>query len=144
MRKNALRTKKITFLALFASLALLLSYVEMLLPPIFTAVPGIKMGLPNIIIIIIVVFLRKKKEDVALIEVKNLTKKSEIKPFKDQALKIYTDSTIFTEKILTPNFINFINNINHKYTVGFVDGNLYLIKKIVLFILCSVGLQCFE
>ena len=53
MRKNALRTKKITFLALFASLALLLSYVEMLLPPILTAVPGIKMGLPNIIIIII-------------------------------------------------------------------------------------------
>ena len=53
MRKNALRTKKITFLALFASLALLLSYVEMLLPPIFTGVPGIKMGLPNIVIILI-------------------------------------------------------------------------------------------
>ena len=53
MRKNALRIKKITFLALFASLALLLSYVEMLLPPIFTAVPGIKMGLPNIVIILI-------------------------------------------------------------------------------------------
>lgn len=52
-RKNALRTKKITFLALFASLALLLSYVEMLLPPIFTGVPGIKMGLPNIVIILI-------------------------------------------------------------------------------------------
>lgn len=53
MRKNTLRTKRITYLALFASLALLLSYVEMLLPPIFTAVPGIKMGLPNIIIIVI-------------------------------------------------------------------------------------------
>lgn len=53
MRKNELRTKKITFLALFASLALLLSYVEMLLPPIFTSVPGIKMGLPNIVIILI-------------------------------------------------------------------------------------------
>lgn len=53
MRKNELRTKKITFLALFASLALLLSYVEMLLPPIFTAVPGVKMGLPNIVIILI-------------------------------------------------------------------------------------------
>ena len=53
MRKNALRTKRITFLALFASLTLLLSYVEMLLPPIFTAIPGIKMGLPNIVIILI-------------------------------------------------------------------------------------------
>ena len=52
-RKNALRIKKITFLALFASLSLLLSYVEMLLPPIFTGVPGIKMGLPNIVIILI-------------------------------------------------------------------------------------------
>ena len=53
MRNNALRIKKITFLALFASLALLLSYVEMLLPPIFTSVPGVKMGLPNIVIILI-------------------------------------------------------------------------------------------
>ena len=53
MKNNASRIKRITFLALFASLALLLSYVEMLLPPIFTAVPGIKMGLPNIVIIII-------------------------------------------------------------------------------------------
>ena len=53
MRNSELRTKRITFLALFASLALLLSYVEMLLPPIFTAVPGVKMGLPNIIIILI-------------------------------------------------------------------------------------------
>lgn len=53
MKNNALRIKKITFLALFASLALLLSYVEMLLPPIFTAVPGVKMGLPNIVMILI-------------------------------------------------------------------------------------------
>ena len=53
MRKNAEKTKKITLLALFASLALLLSYVEMLIPPIFTIVPGIKMGLPNIIIVLI-------------------------------------------------------------------------------------------
>ena len=52
-RKNASRIKRITFLALFASLALLLSYVEMSLPPIFTGVPGIKMGLPNIVIILI-------------------------------------------------------------------------------------------
>ena len=34
-----------------ASLALLLSYVEFLLPPIFVAVPGMKMGLPNVIIL---------------------------------------------------------------------------------------------
>lgn len=44
-------TQKITFLGVFAALAIVLSYVEMLLPPIWSAVPGIKMGLPNIIII---------------------------------------------------------------------------------------------
>jgi heptaprenyl diphosphate synthase len=30
---------------------MVLSYLEMLLPPIYSAVPGIKMGLPNIVII---------------------------------------------------------------------------------------------
>lgn len=38
-------------MGLCASLALLLSYVELMLPPIFVAVPGIKVGLPNVIII---------------------------------------------------------------------------------------------
>ena len=43
------KTRKIAFLGLGAALALILSYVEMLLPPIWSAVPGIKMGLPNIV-----------------------------------------------------------------------------------------------
>ena len=45
------KTKKIVFLGLLASLAMVLSYIEMLLPPIYSAFPGIKMGLPNIVII---------------------------------------------------------------------------------------------
>lgn len=44
-------TRKTTFLGIFAALAIILSYVEMLLPPIWSAVPGIKVGLPNIVII---------------------------------------------------------------------------------------------
>lgn len=44
-------TKRIAFLGLATSLALILSYVEMLLPPIWSAVPGVKMGLPNIVLI---------------------------------------------------------------------------------------------
>lgn len=44
-------TRKLSFLGIFAALAIVLSYVEMLLPPIWSAVPGIKVGLPNIIII---------------------------------------------------------------------------------------------
>ena len=45
------KTKNIAFLGVLASLALVLSYIEFLLPPIYAAVPGIKMGLPNIVII---------------------------------------------------------------------------------------------
>ena len=44
-------TRKLTFLSIFSALAIILSFVESLLPPILASVPGIKMGLPNIIII---------------------------------------------------------------------------------------------
>ncbi len=50
MRK---KTRKVALLGVLTSVALVLSYLEALLPPISTAVPGIKMGLPNIIIIFI-------------------------------------------------------------------------------------------
>ena len=53
MKDNRKRIKRITLLALFTSVALLLSYVEMLIGPLFTGVPGIKMGLPNIAIILV-------------------------------------------------------------------------------------------
>ena len=46
-----MRTKKITFLSLMVAVALILSYIEAILPPISAAVPGIKMGFANIIII---------------------------------------------------------------------------------------------
>ena len=45
------RTKKLTFLGLAASVALILSYVEAMLPPIYAAIPGIKVGLPNIVLL---------------------------------------------------------------------------------------------
>jgi heptaprenyl diphosphate synthase len=45
------KTKKLVFLSVLVSLAFILSYVEMLLPPIYSAIPGIKIGLANIIII---------------------------------------------------------------------------------------------
>lgn len=46
-----MKTHKLTFLSIFSALAIILSFVESLLPPIWSSVPGIKMGLPNIIII---------------------------------------------------------------------------------------------
>ena len=50
MRNSA---KKVAFLGLCTSVALILAYVESMLPPLFAAVPGIKLGLPNIAIIFI-------------------------------------------------------------------------------------------
>ena len=44
-------SKKVAFTGLCAALALILAYVEALLPPLFAAVPGIKMGLPNLVIV---------------------------------------------------------------------------------------------
>ncbi len=44
-------SKKIAFLGVISSFAIILSFVESLLPPIMASVPGIKIGLPNIVII---------------------------------------------------------------------------------------------
>ena len=51
MENKNTRTKKVAFVGIAASLSLLLSYVEFLLPPLFVAVPGIKLGLPNVVIL---------------------------------------------------------------------------------------------
>ena len=45
------KTKRVALLGILTSVALILSYIEAILPPIWSAVPGIKMGFPNIVII---------------------------------------------------------------------------------------------
>ena len=50
---NRKRIHRLALLSLLTSLALILSYLEAILPPIFTAVPGIKLGFPNILIIFV-------------------------------------------------------------------------------------------
>lgn len=52
--------RRIAFVGLAAALALLLAYVESLLPPLYAAVPGIKLGLPNIIILYVLYALGVK------------------------------------------------------------------------------------
>jgi heptaprenyl diphosphate synthase len=47
------KTKRIALLGVLTSVALVLSYLEAMLPPISTMAPGIKMGLPNLIIIFV-------------------------------------------------------------------------------------------
>jgi len=64
------KTRKIALLGVLTSVALVLSYLEAMLPPISTAVPGIKMGLPNIIIIFVLYkFGVKEATTVSLIRV---------------------------------------------------------------------------
>jgi len=46
-------TKKLAVLGLSTAVALILAYVESMLPPLFQAIPGIKIGLPNIIIVFV-------------------------------------------------------------------------------------------
>lgn len=50
MRKS---TKKLALLGLSTAIAMVFAYVEAIIPPIYSAVPGIKLGLPNIVIIFV-------------------------------------------------------------------------------------------
>ncbi len=45
------KPKTIAFIGVCTALAMILAYVEAIIPPMFPAIPGIKMGLPNIIIV---------------------------------------------------------------------------------------------
>ena len=47
-----MKTKKVAFLGLFISLAMILSYVESHIPAL-VAVPGVKVGLPNIVMVLL-------------------------------------------------------------------------------------------
>ena len=46
------KTKKVAFLGLFISLAMILAYVESQIP-VFTAMYGVKVGLPNIVMVLL-------------------------------------------------------------------------------------------
>ena len=45
------KSKSIAFISIYTALAMILAYVEAKIPPLLPSVPGVKMGLPNIIII---------------------------------------------------------------------------------------------
>ena len=51
MRQHRISIRRLAVLGLFTTLALILSYVEAVIPPLFPIVPGIKMGLANIVTI---------------------------------------------------------------------------------------------
>lgn len=56
-----MNSKKIAFLGVMTSVALVLSYLEAVLPPIYAAVPGIKVGLANIVVILMLYKLSVKE-----------------------------------------------------------------------------------
>ncbi len=64
------RVKKIVFLGLCTAIAMILSYVEILLPPLWSGIPGIKMGLPNIVILF--VLYRFSAKEAALVSLVRL------------------------------------------------------------------------
>ena len=68
--KRKFNTRRITFLGLGVAVAMLLSYVEFLLPPIWSAVPGIKLGLANVIIVYL--FFKSSIADAALVSLVRL------------------------------------------------------------------------
>ena len=45
------KSKSVAVLGLCTATALILAYVEVLMPPLFSAIPGIKMGLPNVLLV---------------------------------------------------------------------------------------------
>lgn len=50
---NSKQTRNLVLLGLCTALAMVLAYLESLLPPLVTAIPGIKMGLPNVVIVFV-------------------------------------------------------------------------------------------
>lgn len=68
--KRKFNTERITLLGLGVAVAMLLSYVEFLLPPIWSAVPGIKIGLANVIIVYLL--FKSGAADAALVSLTRL------------------------------------------------------------------------
>ena len=60
MKTSLTKSRRIALIGLLSALALLLSYVEFLLPPVFAALPGIKIGLPNVVILYVLYSLGVK------------------------------------------------------------------------------------
>ncbi|RKM56507.1 Gx transporter family protein [Butyrivibrio sp. X503] len=56
---NSTKTSKITLYGIFAALAMILSYVELQIPAFF-AVPGMKLGLTNIVVVVALYVLGEK------------------------------------------------------------------------------------
>lgn len=59
--ENLHKTKRMVLTALLFAISIVLSIVEGTFPPIFTAVPGVKLGLSNIVVMYALFFLNKRQ-----------------------------------------------------------------------------------
>lgn len=55
------RTEKLTYLSMLTAMAFILSYIEMLIPSPIPSIPGIKLGMANIIILFGIFNLKKSE-----------------------------------------------------------------------------------
>ncbi len=55
------QSKKVALFGMMIALAFILSYVESLLPPLITAIPGMKIGLANLVIVVCLYLLGSKE-----------------------------------------------------------------------------------
>ena len=55
------QTRNLVLLSLCTALAMVQAYLDSLLPPLVTSIPGIKMGLPNVVIVFVLYRLGAKQ-----------------------------------------------------------------------------------
>ncbi len=55
------KSKKVAVFGMMIALAFILSYIESLLPPLITALPGMKIGLANLVIVVCLYLLGSKE-----------------------------------------------------------------------------------
>ncbi len=118
-------TKKITFIALSITLAMILSYVESKIP-VFVAIPGIKAGLPNLIIIF-TLYKVGWKETIAVSIVRVLLVSILFGNVQSMVFSLSGAALSLTGMILLKNF-NWLSCI----TVSIIGGILHNIGQIII------------
>ena len=113
-----MRAKKIAFLGLFIAVAMIFSYIELQIPSI-VAIPGIKLGLPNIAIIVVLYKLGWKEAviinviRVLLVSILFSTVLSMLYSLAGAALSLVVMIVLKKTKIFSPVLVSVFGGICH-------------------------------
>ncbi len=107
-------TRKLVLLSIFVASSMILSYVESTLPPLWPAVPGIKIGLANIVVLITLYFFSWKEA------------------FLVSLIRVFAISFIFG------NFMSFIYSLSGAVASLFI---MSLVKRTGIFSLLGVSIS---